>query len=62
MRVASTSVPRLMTKQRIERRPVEPLLDPVQKSSTLPIPAHHRVDDEGWDRSRRDIGESSSLG
>jgi hypothetical protein len=30
-------------KQRLERRPVEPLLDPLQKASDFPLAAHHRV-------------------
>src|SRR6202020_860647 len=32
-------------KQSLDRRPVEPLLDPLQKASNLPIPAHHRIDE-----------------
>jgi hypothetical protein len=31
--------------RRCERRPVDPLLDPVQKSSNLPISAHYRIDE-----------------
>src|SRR6202034_1789825 len=32
-------------KQSLERRPVEPLLDPLEKASNLPITAHHRIDE-----------------
>jgi hypothetical protein len=31
------------SQQSFERRPIERLLDPVQKSAALPAPAHHRI-------------------
>jgi hypothetical protein len=48
-------------KQALERRPVERLIDPIQKSPALPAAAPIASTNDGWERSRRDIGESSSL-
>jgi hypothetical protein len=47
--------------QGLERRPVERPLDPIQKPPPFSQPATNASTNEGWERSRRDIGESSSL-
>jgi hypothetical protein len=38
--------------QSLERRPIERLLDPIQKSAALPKPAHHRI----HERRLRQVG------
>jgi hypothetical protein len=62
-RIARRAAPQVWIgeSQGLERRPVERLLDPIQKPAALPQPLTIASTNEGWHRLRRDTGESSSL-